>query len=220
MLEPLPRRVEPEQLDCLPASHPTAVTIHRDIRRYNAMLGNYRWFVRQLRSRLKPGDRILEVAAGTGSLCQYLLAKQVATPEQLTGFDAICPRPTTLPDAVNWQVCDALTFEHYAQHDIILVNHFLHQLTETELAQLGQQLSQARVLLACETLRRHYAWQLCQLSRLIGFSRAGIDDGLKSVHAGFIGSELPQLLALEPNSWTVSCYEGFPGWYRMVAIRN
>ncbi len=99
------------------------------------------------------------------------------------------------------------------------MNHFLHQLEPQALQELGAALQGARVVLACETLRRPWALALCRLSRLIGFSRAGIHDGVLSLKAGFRAQELPQLLGFAASDWQCECKEGFPGWYRMCASR-
>lgn len=215
------RQVHPEVLDQLPADHPTARQIHRDIDRYNRILGNYPWIQQVLASDLQPGDRVLEIAAGQGKLLHHLRQRGTLTPaSRIAAFDAICPRPPYLPASVEWTTTDAESFPDYAAFNVILVNHFWHQLSDEALAVMGQHLQSARVILANETLRRPQAHLLCRLSRLIGFSKAGIHDGLRSVEAGFRGDELPTLLGINVPAWRCQILEHPLGAYRLRAIRS
>jgi len=66
------RRVQPELLDSLPPDHPDALHNRRDLRFFNAVMGNFRWFARTLREHLRPGDRLLELGAGEGDLGKRL----------------------------------------------------------------------------------------------------------------------------------------------------
>jgi hypothetical protein len=45
-------------------------------------------------------------------------------------------------------------------------------------------------------------------------------DGSVSIDAGFRGDELPQLLGLEPATWTWTVAETWSGAYRMIAERR
>ena len=212
------RELQPELLDQLPPGDPVAAKIHRDILRYNRMQGNFEWMRRVLSVSLREGDRVLEIAAGEGQLLTALsqdgLIKRAS---RVAAFDAICPRPSGCPDEVEWTVCRAEDFESYGEFDVILVCHFLHQLPEEALRQLGKRLGGARLILAAETRRHPLAVGLCRASRLIGFSAEGIDDGLKSIQAGFRGEELKTLLELEEASWQLTIKETLLGSYRLVA---
>ena len=88
------RIVKPEILDSLPEDHPDAIHNRRDIRMFNRIMGNFRWFSRQLRRHLLPGDTILEIGAGTGDLGRHL---RRTTPDnwvsKLDGLD-LCSRPS------------------------------------------------------------------------------------------------------------------------------
>lgn len=214
----LKREVESELLDQLSANDPVAVQMHRDILRYNRMLGNFDWMRRVLSDSLKRGDRVLEIAAGQGHLMEALsLDGLVERAGRVAAFDAACPKPDNCPAKVEWTVCRAEDFVEYRDFDIVLVCHFLHQLSDKALDHLGKQLSGARLILAAETRRHPLALGLCRASRLIGFSVAGIDDGLKSIRAGFRGKELKRLLQLDEASWKLMIKETMLGSYRLRA---
>ncbi len=212
------RELEPELLDQLPPDDPVAGKIHRDILRYNRLQGNFRWMRRVLSESLRAGDRVLEIAAGEGRLLAALSQDGLLDRAgRVAAFDAICPRPDCCPDGVDWTVCRAEDFVGYGKFDVILVCHFLHQLPDAALHQLGRQLAGARLILAAETRRHPLAELLCQASRLIGFSAEGIGDGLKSIRAGFRGEELKALLELEAARWQLTVEETLLGSYRLVA---
>ena len=141
----------------------------------------------------------------------------LARASRVAAFDAICPRPENCPEQVEWTVCRAEDFADYGAFDVILVCHFLHQLPEETLRQLGRQLAGARLILAAETRRHPLAAGLCRASRLIGFSAEGIGDGLKSIRAGFRGGELKELLELDEARWRVKLTETLLGSYRLIA---
>ena len=104
----LPRRVQPEILDSLPPDHPDAVHNRRDLRFFNALMGNYRWMAKVLGANLRPRDRILELGAGEGDLGRYLQrriyrerAQQVCAPASdaraCRGADLLRPPSHTPP---------------------------------------------------------------------------------------------------------------------------
>lgn len=237
------RELQPELLDQLPPGDPVAARIHRDILRYNRMLGNFEWIRRVLSESLQAGDRVLEIAAGEGRLLAALSqdgppaqAGRVQNAEpglgvpsksgllaragRVAAFDAICPRPENCPEQVEWTVCRAEDFADYGEFDVILVCHFLHQLPPETLRQLGQQLAGARLILAAETRRHPLAAGLCRASRLIGFSAEGIGDGLKSIRAGFRSEELKELLELDAARWRIKVEETLLGSYRLIAEQS
>lgn len=212
------REVQPELLDELPPGDPVAAAIHRDILRYNRMQGNFRWMSEVLRRSLRKGDRVLEVAAGEGRLLAALqedgLTMQMG---RVAAFDAACSKPDHCEEKVEWEVCRAEDFADYGEFDLILVCHFLHQLPDEAIRRLGKQLAGARLIVAAETRRHPLAAGLCRASRLIGFSAEGIDDGLKSIRAGFRDMELKKLLELDEASWHINISETLLGSYRLVA---
>lgn len=215
------REVEPELLDQLPSDDPVAVKIHRDILRFNQLMGNFRWMSRELSQCLRPGDRVLEVAAGQGHLLSSLAKRGVLSEAaQVAAFDAACPRPENCPEGVEWTVCRAEEFTEYSNYDVILVCHFLHQLPTEALRELGAQFRHARLVIAAEPRRHPLAVGLCKASRLIGFSEFGIGDALTSIHAGFRGDELTKMLGLDAAQWRFTYNETWLGSYRLRAAQN
>src|SRR5215208_3269862 len=75
MLTPLPRRMEPEWLDELPADDPRAIRSRRDLRLVNRFMGHAAIIGRVLRDRLRrDGARIAELGAGDGTLLARIAA--------------------------------------------------------------------------------------------------------------------------------------------------
>lgn len=217
------RTIEPEELDTLEENDPLAVRIHRDIDAYNRLLGSYEWFARSLARRVEPDDSVLEIAAGTGRLIAQLLRQQ-AIPQDcpIAAIDAHCSCPAGLHSRVSWQRKPIETANAPAQATIVLVNLFLHQLTDAALARLGGRVqnSDVRLILAAEPLRASWAIPLCRGTRAAGFCGPSVEDGVKSIRAGFRSGELAQLLRLDPAIWKICDGEGFPGWLRFTAIRK
>ncbi|MFP4157486.1 MAG: hypothetical protein ACLFU4_07710 [Opitutales bacterium] len=216
------RDVQPEQLDRLSHDDGVAACIHRDILRYNRIMGNFSWMVGALRQVLKPGDRVLEIAAGRGQLIRVLAEEGVLDgAARVAAFDAACPRPEDCPAGVEWSVCRAEDFAAYQDFNVILSCHFLHQLEDAALRALAADCRHAEVWIAAEPRRHRLASVLCRASALIGFSRAGIGDGLTSIRAGFRGAELPRLLGLEgAETWQVQTHETWLGRYGLLAQRR
>lgn len=215
------RHVQPEQLDRLPHDDRVAGRIHRDILRYNRIMGNFSWMTWAVQKVLHPGDRVLEIAAGRGQLIRSLVhAGALDDAARVAAFDAICPRPDDCPAEVEWSVCRAEEFAAYADFNVILSCHFLHQLEDPALRALGEDCRHVDVWIAAEPRRHPLATTLCRASALIGFSRAGIGDGLTSIRAGFRGTELPQLLELGGGEWSIKTNETRLGRYGLLAQRK
>eukprot|EP01035_Chromulina_nebulosa_P054757 gene54757-75031_t len=143
------RALTPELLDSLPPDHPDAVHSRRDLRLINRVMGNHRWFARTLPPLLRPGERTLELGAGTGELTARLAARGAT----VDGLDFI-PRPSSLPAAHAWHVSDLRTFAGYERYAAVIANLILHHLTDAELAALGAKLARStRLILASEPRR-------------------------------------------------------------------
>lgn len=215
------RDVQPEQLDCLAYDHAVAARIHHDIHRYNRMMGNFGWMAGELKRLLRPGDRVLELAAGRGQLIRSLVdAGVLEDAARVAAFDAACPRPEDCPSRVEWSVCKAEEFSEYKDFNVILSCHFLHQLEDPALRSIGRDCDHADTWIAAEPRRHPLAYTLCRASALIGFSREGIGDGLTSVRAGFRGAELGGLLGIDEKSWEIQTTETWLGRYGFSAQRT
>ncbi len=211
------RVVWPELLDELPQDSPAALNSRRDLRIINRLIGSKRWFRQVLRERIRLGEGVLEIGAGSGELGQFL--HQVAP--DLAGLDR-ARRPVNWPSPATWFETDVFAFSRWAKYPIVIGNLFFHHFDRAGLAQLGMKLNEhARVIVASEPLRRHRTVRLFSLlCPLIQAHPVTRYDGRVSIAAGFRHEELPQLLGLDPDIWDWQVNETGTGSYRMVAERR
>jgi len=211
------RVVRPELLDELPQDSPSAISSRRDLRIINRMLGSSTWFRQVLRGHYRPGEKVLEIGAGTGELGQVL---HRIVPD-LAGLD-FARRPIDWPSDADWFETDVFAFERWAVYPIVIGNLFFHHFDGVALAQLGAILNEhARVIVASEPLRTRRTKRLfsllCPLIRAHPVTRY---DGCVSIDAGFRQDELPRLLCLDPEVWDWKVHETWIGSCRMVAERR
>ena len=213
----MPRTLQPELLDALPIDHPAALHNRRDLRLTNAAMGNFRWFARVLPALVRPGDKVLELGAGTGELGLQLQRAGLA----VDGLDR-WPRPAAWPASRAWHQADLEHFPDYAAYPIITGNLIFHQFSDEALAALGAKLrAAARVIVACEPAR----WRVSQLAfailaPLLGANYVSRHDARVSIAAGFLGDELPRALGLDAATWECHVTFTFLGAYRFVAVRR
>ena len=212
----MPRQLQPELLDSLPAAHPDALRSRRDLRVINALMGNHRWLVRTLAAVLREGDRTLEIGAGTGELGRRLAAADRPT----DGLD-LAAHPADWPAGRAWHTADLLTFAGYGGYDAVIGNLIFHHFTDDQLAALGRTLgASVRVIVASEPTRSRFSQRLFTLlTPLFGANHVTRHDAHVSIAAGFRDDELPRLLGLEPGQWRWQCHTSPLGAYRLVAIR-
>jgi hypothetical protein len=214
------RRVQPELLDGLPPDHPDALRNRRDLRFFNALMGNYRWIARTLRARLRPGDRALELGAGEGDLGLRLRRAWNGHAPAYAGLD-LWPRPAAWPENWSWHRQDLGAFPDYAQYNVLLGNLILHQFEDDLLAELGRRWrASARLLVFCEPARHRL--HLCQLplARLAAINYVSRHDARVSIEGGFRGRELARLLGVDAPPWRTQISHTFLGAYRLVAERD
>ncbi|MEY2878768.1 MAG: hypothetical protein RLZZ15_1148 [Verrucomicrobiota bacterium] len=211
------RTLTPELLDSLPPDHPDARASRRDLRVINRLMGNHRWFARTLPPLLRPGERALELGAGTGELLARLAARGAVA----DGLD-FRARPPALSTAHAWHSCDLRNFTGYGAYAAVIGNLLLHHLTGAELAALGEKLRHsARLVLASEPKRSRPAQLLFAVAaRCFGANRVTRHDGHVSIAAGFLADELPAALGLAPPQWDVRGATTVFGAYRLVATRR
>ncbi len=208
---------EPEMLDALPPGHPEAMRSRRDLRLINLLMRNRAWFLRTLPPLLRPGERVLELGAGTGELGLCLNGRGVP----LDGLD-LWPRPGGWPAGRQWHASDALAFDGYAPYAAVIGNLIFHQFDEAELGRLGASLRRdCRIILACEPLRRDLSQtMIAAVAPLFGASPVTLHDARVSIAAGFVGDELPAALGIEQGAWRYACTMTALGAFRMVAVRR
>lgn len=210
------RTLEPELLDGLPPDHPDALHNRRDLRLTNSIMGNHAWFARTLPRLVRAGERVLEIGAGTGELGLRLAARGLP----VDGLDR-WPRPAKWPLAQRWHEVDIRTFDGWAEYPVVIGNLILHQFSAAELQALGRKLSHARLLVACEPVRRR-ASQLAYrvVAPLFGANHVTLHDAHVSIAAGFCGDELARVLGLPSAEWATAWHTTLLGAYRMIARRN
>ncbi len=211
------RACEPELLDSLPFDHPDAAHNRRDLRLINRFMRNEEWFASVLPALLLPGERVLELGAGTGEMGRRLVSQGIA----LDGLD-LWPRPRAWPQDRLWHQEDLKTFSGYDRYTAVVANLILHQFTDAELGKLGARIrGSARVVLACEPLRRRISQVLiAALAPVFGGNHVTRHDARVSIAAGFVGDELPAALGMGTGEWSYSCSVTALGALRMIAVRT
>ena len=209
----LPRRVERELLDELPADNPDAVESRSDLRRVNRLMGNATMLMHALDHVVqeKMSRHIVELGAGDGTLMlQIARDRHEQWPAMLvTLIDRQpCVSGDTL-DAIRvlgWQV-DVLSidvFDWLAQTEvsmdtIVIANLFMHHFAGESLNELLRGLERhAQAFVCCEPRRSAVALAGSHLLGVIGCNAITRHDAVLSVHAGFTGSELSSI-------WPHSC---------------
>lgn len=193
------RVLEPEWLDELPPQDPRAVRSRADLRRVNWFMANAPILSRALRP-VKPHATIADLGSGDGRL-MLRVARRLGVPMDVTLVDQSPVVGTetllefeSLGCKVRVAARDALSFLSEETVDIVVVNLFLHHLSDADLAKLFSLTSQrARVLVACEPRRSALALAGCSLMWLIGCNDVTRHDARVSVRAGFSGKELSRL---------------------------
>lgn len=234
----LTRLLEPETLDRLAPEDPAAQRARRDLRRVNAFMGARRILARAL-ERALPGERaglrILEIGCGDGRL---LL--DVARRRGERWADArvdLLDRQPIVDDATlaeyascGWQaravVADVLDFAaaddpRGERWDAVVANLFLHHF---EGATLGRVLAgcarRADALVACEPRRSRLALAGSHLIFVLGANAVTRHDGVLSVRAGFVGSELAKAWPDSATNWRIEEYEDGAFTHCFCAVRR
>ncbi len=211
------RRLAPEILDLLPPGHSDAQHSRRDLRLTNRIMGNWRWFEQSLPTRLRPGESVLEIGAGTGELGRQLQGANLA----VDGLD-LWPRPSGWPDGRRWHQTRAEEFSEWERYPVVIGNLIFHQFDHETLLRLGTHLERhCRMILACEPLRRRSSqWLFAAAARVFGANHVTRHDARVSIAAGFRGDELPRLLGLTPSHWQWQVQPTALGAYRIIARRT
>jgi hypothetical protein len=211
------RTLTPELLDILPADDPAARRARRDLRIFNAVMGNERWLISMVQTLVKPGERILEIGAGSGSLSRRLGRKGFC----VDALDRTVP-PRDWPENRRWHQCDLRDFSGWGHHPVVIANLFLHHFTADELGGLGARVAaHSRLVLACEPARRR-RFQCLFLLLCVFCGAGGVSrhDGLASIAAGFSGDELARDLRLLRSNWVAVSRVCGRGAYRFIAQKN
>ena len=210
------RSLEPELLDALSPSHPDALHNRRDLRLTNIAMRNYAWARRTLPPLVRPGERVLEIGAGTGELGLQLHARGVP----LDGLD-LWPRPERWPAERAWHRTDIRAFDRWHDYAVVFGNLIFHQFSDPDLKALGAKCAHARVLVATEPMRRRSSQiAYAAIAPLLGANHVTLHDAHVSIAAGFQTDELPRALGLHPARWDLRHFTTRMGAYRLVAVRR
>ena len=204
----IPRQVEAERLDALPASDPAAIRSRRDLQRLNRLMGQSGAMARFLRSHgsTRSMRRVVDLGGGDGTLLlevarklgpwrdgvqavlvdrQMLVSER--TREGLESFRWAFEAATS--DALEW-----LARAPRHEDTVMIANLFLHHLDDAPLRALLQHVSnQAELFVACEPRRDRLTLQASRLVGWIGCNAVTRHDAPISVRAGFTGREISAL---------------------------
>lgn len=202
----LPRRIEAELLDQLPADDPRAMRSRDDLKRVNAWMRNASCMASLLLKYTAGATPrvIIDLGSGDGALMLQvarrlaprwqnikviLLDQQnIVSATTREGFAAL----QWHAEAISAEVFDFLADGHNA--DIITANLFLHHFTDQQLARLfAAAAKNARLLAACEPRRAKFVIELSRMLWAIGCNDVTVHDAVASARAGFTGNELSTL---------------------------
>ena len=215
----LPRRVEPEMLDALPANDPRAVHSRRDLQRINRVMGTCGLISKAIDGIVASGPSgradayagrplaLVELGAGDGSL-MLRIARRNARRWPRASVGLLDMQPVVRADTltafaeVGWKarIVGADVFDWF-RHDgdgieapIVVANLFVHHFDGERLRQLLTAVaSRARAFVACEPRRDRIALAGSAMLWVLGCNRVTVHDGLLSVRAGFRDDELSTL---------------------------
>jgi len=199
---------------------PRAIRSRRDLRMIDALLGNSRWILSQLRRHgTRARNGIVEIGAGEGILCKKI---DRALPfVRLTGLDFLA-RPNTLPVGIGWKqgdFRDSLAEIFLPDGHACVGSLILHHFSNLELSAIGSLLNRFSLLVFCEPLRGSLPVVYSSLlSPFVG--KVTRHDMPSSILAGFRFGELPRLLGLDTKSWIIQESGSGRGSLRLLASRK
>jgi Methyltransferase domain len=204
----LPRRVEPEFLDQLPADDPRAIRARRDVRRANTLMSNAGIVAAALmkHSAAQRPREIVDLGAGDGSFMLRVARRLAPRWPDVTIVlqdkqDIVSRATRDAFAALRWNVETSATdvFDFLANArpsgvDVITSNLFLHHFVDEQLVRLLASAAQlARLVVVCEPRRAKFVVRASRLLWAVGFSDVGVHEAVVSARAGFRGKELSAL---------------------------
>jgi hypothetical protein len=234
----MPRRVEPELLDTLPADDPRAMRSRRDLRRVNRLMGTQAVIGDALDSIMQNNEQahLVELGSGDGTLL-LRLARSRAKRWPKVQLDLLDMQPVvrseTLTDfrSLGWdaQIIGADAFDWFAQTGngdaamrapIVVANLFVHHFDGGRLQALLNGIAAcAQAFVCCEPRRSRLALSGSRLLGAIGCNDVTRHDAVISVRAGFKGRELSELWP-DRDAWTLLESRAGAFCHRFVAVRK
>jgi hypothetical protein len=210
----LPRTIEPEWLDQLPADDPRAIRSRRDLKRINAMMFHTGMMARGLIKHCGH-DRprtLMDIGAGDGTfmlgVARRLVSRWPNMKVILLDRQNIVSGDTSAAfTALGWNI-ETVTADLFdflesigpPGMDIITANLFLHHFTHEQLARLFTRVAQsASLFMACDPRRTAWVRETSRLLWTLGCNDVSVHDAVASARAGFNGKELSALWPGDDN---------------------
>ena len=230
----MPRRLQPELLDVLPASDPRAQRSRADLRRIHRAMGTLSILERLFSEATDgaPPRRILELGAGDGSLL-LRLARRHATDwpgvelTLLDRLDLVDARTRKAFHVLGWSlqvqardVFDWLREPATARWDLVCANLFLHHFDDGQLRVLLEGIAaRTGAFCCCEPRRATMPLAGSYLLGAIGAGSVTRQDAVASVHAGFRDAELSALWPRDPG-WRLQEHPAGLFSHVFIAVRE
>lgn len=228
----MPRTLETELLDILPADDPEATVSRRDLRLVNRLMFSSLLIGRRLEAlyRDRPAPRsLLDLGAGDGTLT-LALARTLSARWQgvevtlLDRQDILSPSTQQGFASLGWKAnpvtADVVAYLGSAReqsYDIVITNLFLHHFAREELARLLALIARVTSsFIALEPRRARFPLVMSELLWTIGCNRVTRHDAVASVRAGFVGQELSQSWPRE-SGWHLTEMEAWPFSHCFIA---
>ena len=234
----MPRVVEPEWLDHLPADDPRAIRSRSDLRRVNRVMSATRWLGEALDPLVagRASVRMIELGAGDGSLLLRLAQSRAhAWPPISLGLLDLQPvvAPATLaryralgwtPEVIRGDVFDWLAGTHAKtcaeDAPIIVANLFLHHFEGERLVALLHGIeTRARAFVCLEPRRSRTSLFGSRLLGALGCNDVTRHDAVVSVRAGFADHELSECWPRD-QGWELREHRAGLFGHRLVAVRR
>jgi len=227
----LPRRLEPEWLDHLPAEDPRAMRSRRDLTRVNSFMGNARRMAAALLKHAAGTPRtIIDLGSGDG---QFMLAVARRLAPHWSGITVVLLDQQNIVSLatrggfakLGWRVepTSADVFDFLARAraaDIVTANLFLHHFVDEDLTRLFAQVARmAALMVACEPRRSKLVVEASRLLWLAGCNDVSVHDAVVSARAGFSGRELSALWPRDPQ-WQLQEHAAGLFSHRFIARRQ
>ena len=228
------RVVHAEELDSLPPDDPRARRSRVDLRRVHRAMRTLSILARGI-ARLGlpvPPRRILELGAGDGTLLARLLR---ALRAKWDGGELILLDQHDLVSAatraqfvdLGWRiqvlradVAEWARSAHREHYDLCLTTLFLHHFQAPALTELLAAVAvSADAFIACEPRRNAFSRLGSRLLFVLGVNDVTVDDGIKSVAAGFAARELSALWPASSGEWRIEEYFAAPFTHCFAARR-
>lgn len=214
----LARTLVPEILDSLDSADPRAVRSRRDLAWIDRWMGNSRWITSTASRSPRAARTIVELGAGTGTLCRKLHARLPRS--RVVGMD-LAFRPRSLPEGIQW--IDGDFFQTLAPNPggCCVGSLVLHHFSDAALQVLGARLADFSELLFVEPLRSRVPLAASWLASPLA-GEVTRHDMPASIRAGFVPGELMRTLGLNRQKWESVEDRGcrWRGWVRFHAVQR